>query len=404
MSKYRITPEGGVQDTEYNLFIPADINNIEWKKYIEWAAEGNIADPVTEQQLGKVTGSVFSNTIVNGNFDIWQRGYHNELLSDSQYLPDRFKYNISGSMMHSGDRSTNTPTFNESKVSSTYSYMIKCITPVTTLDTNNYAFISQGIEGYFLRGIVGSEARFSFYVKSSKIGIYSVIFTNGSNATYVAEYEIHIADEWQYIEIPIILPDTPDTWKQNSELGLTIMWSLGSGSGVSTDSTHEWLDTVYYGSTNQTNACSHEDITFYLSQVQFIKANKTTRFQTENIDHQISRCQRYYEKSYALELTPGSSIDYCMAMLTMSYDKKKTLGLFFPYKVTKRSIPTMYTWDADGNNNRTTGWDKDWNKSNNIYTGQANISPNTYGFYFIERVNDSKLGVVARHWAANSDF
>lgn len=46
MAKYSITTNGGVFDTELEIFIPPDTNNSDWNKYITWLGLGNVPDPL----------------------------------------------------------------------------------------------------------------------------------------------------------------------------------------------------------------------------------------------------------------------------------------------------------------------------------------------------------------------
>jgi hypothetical protein len=45
MAKYQLT-SNGVFDTETNRAIPEDVQNRDWREYLEWQGEGNTPDPI----------------------------------------------------------------------------------------------------------------------------------------------------------------------------------------------------------------------------------------------------------------------------------------------------------------------------------------------------------------------
>ena len=46
MAKYKQLPNGAVEDTENGKSIPEDMNNSDYKEYMEWLVEGNEPDPL----------------------------------------------------------------------------------------------------------------------------------------------------------------------------------------------------------------------------------------------------------------------------------------------------------------------------------------------------------------------
>ena len=65
---------------------------------------------------GKLTSGSFKNKIINGNFDIWQRGTSFAAVASSDYVADRFTYTEVGAMVHTVSIDTDVPTFAQSGI------------------------------------------------------------------------------------------------------------------------------------------------------------------------------------------------------------------------------------------------------------------------------------------------
>lgn len=70
MAKYRLLQSGGVLDQETNSYIPESNANRHWIRYLEWCAEGNVADPtytLDELKIKKISeiNTAFGNAVKN---------------------------------------------------------------------------------------------------------------------------------------------------------------------------------------------------------------------------------------------------------------------------------------------------------------------------------------------------
>lgn len=50
MAKYRLT-EDGVTNTEAGSHIPNDSDNTSWREYLQWTADGGVADPIAPRHV-----------------------------------------------------------------------------------------------------------------------------------------------------------------------------------------------------------------------------------------------------------------------------------------------------------------------------------------------------------------
>jgi hypothetical protein len=94
-----------------------------------------------------------------------------------------------------------------------------------------------------------------------------------------------------------------------------------------------------------------------LSLVQFEPGAIATPFERRPFGDELVLCQRYFEKSYNIDVAPGTASTGYSAFsssgsaggLTTAY-----LDTWLPFKVTKRSTPTMAAWDEANNSGTCT--------------------------------------------------
>lgn len=247
------------------------------------------------------------NLIINGNFDVWQRGTSFAAPSAGDYTTDRFLYSKAGAMVHTLSRSTDVPTYAESGIKSNYSWLIDCTTADTSLAATDYTDLAIKIEGYDYAQIAGGDATLSFWVKATKTGIHSVAFRNSDvSRSYVVEYTINTTDTWEKKVITVPLTETGGTWDYTNGTGLTISWNLASGTTYNAPSNNTWLTGNYNSSSNQVNATDSVSNDFRLAQIQFEKGDAASEFDFRHFGNEITLCQRYYQKSYAYATAPGT--------------------------------------------------------------------------------------------------
>lgn len=234
------------------------------------------------------------NVIINGDFNIWQRGTNFSPIATGGYGPDRFVYAKSGSMVHNCIRSTEVPTLAQSGHQSNYSLY----TIVNTIDSSiadiNYAVISHNMEGYYFAPLLGKTCNFSFWVKAYKTGTYCVAFRNNDGTrSYVVEYTVNASDTWEKKSFVISFEDVDGTWNLTNGIGLKISFILAVGSTYQ-GSVDVWQVGNYLGTSNQVNACDSTSNTFRLSQVQLEIGPTATDYENRDIQTELLSCLRYY--------------------------------------------------------------------------------------------------------------
>ncbi len=302
------------------------------------------------------------NAIINGNFDIWQRGTSFTSASSGIFTADRYDYAKSGTMIHDISQDTDVP----SDVNANYSLKLECTTVDSSIGSTDLTLIRQKIEGYNFLPFIGNTFTLSFWVKATQTGTYCVSFRNSTNArSYISEYTINTTDTWEKKEITVV-HDSTGTWEQTNDIGCYVDWVIAAGSNYQTSNNETWEGSNYLCTTNQVNGCGTISNEFYLSNIQLEFGDRATDFEYRNIQDEIALCQRYYEKSYEIGTNPGTSTSNGLKNITTTSLNSATFTAYLrvDFLKRKRIAPTVVWYAPDGT-------------INTIDVGGSNVSPTT---------------------------
>ena len=239
------------------------------------------------------------NYIINGSMDIAQRG--NSSTVNSGFAVDRWRIvAVTGGTFTATQRSTDG--LNPSEEASGFATCLRmaCNTTDTSIAAGDYLGFYQGIEGSeFARFEWGTArakpATISFWVRSSKTGTYGVSFRNSAqNRTYVATYTINSANTWEKKAITVA-GDTSGTWLTTTGVGVTINFTLMSGSNFTTSTLNTWQAADDVTSTGQVNFMDSSANTWDLTGVQLEMGSNATSFEFETVVAMALQCIRYYQ-------------------------------------------------------------------------------------------------------------
>jgi hypothetical protein len=232
------------------------------------------------------------NRIINGNFDIAQRGTSFAAIANAAYSLDRWTWGQAGAMVCTVTQSTDVPnnTFQSS-------YKVDVTTVDSSIAAGDYAFISQKIEGYNVRDLIGTTFTVSFWVKSPKTGVHCVSFSNsGQNRSYIKEYTIAAVNTWEYKTVTVTGGlITAGTWNWTNGEGLEVGFSLATGSTYQTTS-DAWQTGDLLGTASQVNVMDNTANDFFLTGVQLEPGPVATPFEQRPIGTELALCRRYYEE------------------------------------------------------------------------------------------------------------
>jgi hypothetical protein len=134
----------------------------------------------------------------------------------------------------------------------------------------------------------------SFWVRSNKIGTYSISLVNaGFDRAYNVEYTIAQANTWEKKVIVIPFTYSGGTWNYTNGRGLAVTFQLVPASQAA----GSWLSgsNLYYGTPATVNFMDSTSNVFYLADVQLEAGSVPTEFERMPVDEVLRRCQRYYQ-------------------------------------------------------------------------------------------------------------
>jgi hypothetical protein len=220
------------------------------------------------------------NRIINGNFDVWQRGTS---FTNSEYGADRWISGRVGST-HTATRQGFPVGFTDVPNNPTW-YIRTVVSSVTGV--SNSAYLTQLIEG--VRTFAGQQATISFWARADSTKNISVELTQsfggGSNSpsspvNAIGVTKVSIGSTWQKVTVTASVPSISgktigDTG--NDYLGLFIWFDAGSS-----------LDA-------RTNTLGHQSGTFEIAQVQIEPGSAATPFERRSIGLELELCYRYFQ-------------------------------------------------------------------------------------------------------------
>ena len=275
------------------------------------------------------TPMMFRNKIINGNFDIWQRGTSQ---TNSGYgSADRW-YN-----QHNGSSKTASQqafSLGQTEVPGNPKYYLRHV--VTSVSGSGYFCITQQkIEG--VSTLAGKTATLSFWAKADANKDIATEFTQnfgtgGSPSTGVISIGVtthSLTTSWQKFTTTVSIPSI-------------------SGKTLGTDGNDYLHLVIWFDSestySSRTNSLGQQSGTFDIAQVQLEEGSAATPFEQRPIGLELSLCQRYFEICHfnVYGYVQGSTY--------------QTGSNVFWHP--KRATPTAtYTGTRDGGTNNYTGTD-----------------------------------------------
>lgn len=269
---------------------------------------------------GTVSG--FKNYIINGNFDIWQRGTSATNIINGTFLADRWGTYMGGSSA-SISRQSFTPGQTEVPGNPTFFHR----TVVTSaVGANNFVDMQHHIENVALTS--GKTYTLSFYAKadSSKniaVAIGQNFGAGGSpNVGGVGSQLVALTSSWKKYSITFNVP---------SILGKTL--------GTNNDH-YQYIVFYFDAGVNLTNASGlgQQSGTFDIAQVQFEEGSVATNFEYRPIEIELDLCQRYFETSFDFG---GIGLVTSIYGWYSTQIPSSSNRIVVPFKTRKRVTPTI---------------------------------------------------------------
>jgi hypothetical protein len=247
-------------------------------------------------QVGNSDGALSNrNMVINGAYQVWQRGTSATTVSDGLFLADRFKLFEGTDGSFTTERSTDAPE------GFGYSNKLQVTTADTSLASGNYVQYVHYLEGQDLQQLAygTSSAKYvtlSFWVKSSKTGSYGLTYRKQGTAQYPAVFIINSANTWEKKVIVIPPLTTGSLMPNDNTIGAFLSWNLAFGSTYTNATADQWTTTnANYSTPEQVNWMDSTSNDFYITGVQLELGDTSTDFEHISFGDQLQKCQRFFQ-------------------------------------------------------------------------------------------------------------
>ena len=296
----------------------------------------------------------FRNRIINGDMRIDQRNAGASITVNNSNINrsvDRWwGTGTASDGVYTMARSTSTP-----PTGFTNFLRVTVTTADASIGASNTYYMGSTIEGFNVSdlGFGSANAKtitISFLVRSSVTGTFSGSLLNGAeNRSYPFTFAISAANTWETKSVTIA-GDTTGTWATDNTAGMVLTFDLGNGSNWRATA-GSWVGAGEYGATGAVTLISTLNATFDVTGVQLEVGSVATPFERRDYGTELSRCQRYYEKSYALGTAPGTNSGSGLVDITSSSNGSGNVVMNFRFNTAKRASPTLSGWTESGTAN-----------------------------------------------------
>lgn len=297
--------------------------------------------PLSAAQRGQARANIGAdllgsdrNKLINGNFDIWQRG--TSQTGQGYGSSDRWKHdNIGSTKTHSRQAFT----LGQSDVPGNPRYFARTVV-TSSAGASNYANQYQKVED--VRTLAGRKATLTFWAKADAAKNIAVEMiqdfgTGGSpssSVTGIGAQTVALTTSWQkksiVIDVPSISGKTLGT-TDNSNL-VAVFWF---DAGVSLNA--------------RTGNLGQQSGTFDIARVSLVEGDATAEedpASPRHIHQELTLCQRYYEKSYELSVVPATASNVGAQFATTSVTHNyQSLGAV-SFKASKRAPPSVTLYNT----------------------------------------------------------
>jgi hypothetical protein len=219
----------------------------------------------------------------------------------------------------------------------------------SSLSASQRVFLSQRIEGFNTADLAWGTASaapvtLSFLVKSSLTGTFGGALQNGAfNRAYPFTYTISAANTWEQKTVTIA-GDTTGTWTTNNTSGIQVAFGLGVGTDNS-GTAGSWAASNLQSATGAVSVIGTLNATWQATSVQLEKGSTATSFDVRPYGTELALCQRYYNKSYSIDVTPGTNTG---AGAWRSVSAAGAGWVNFDFPVEMRAVPTITPYSIAG--------------------------------------------------------
>jgi hypothetical protein len=247
------------------------------------------------------------NKLINGNFDIWQRGTS---FNANGYSADRWYFN------------TNALTLD--RISSSVGDNSTFRARLTATNAANSFTLTQALEAATVNSLKGKKVTFSFWAKASG-GVIGFGAQKHTTADQVS------AGSWNLLGSGTIASDGTFA-KYSATFDVP---DDGTANGVR----------VYFTGANIPNGATLE-----INRCQLEEGSFATPFEQRSPAVELALCQRYYAKTFPQEIAPAQNAGTANALAFIAPIAAQTFVYTWKLPVTMRKSPTVTTFNPTAAN------------------------------------------------------
>jgi len=234
-------------------------------------------------------------------------------------------------------------------------FMAMAVTTTVTSQTVGIKNAMEGLDVAHLKIGTASPATVTLSWSSahSITGTYCVTVRNNAiNRSYILEYTQAVADTWQRHEATFDLDDT-GTWDTGTGVGLSVQFCCGRAS-ANDGTVDTWNAGNKFHTSNQVNLMGTMSATFRIGGVKLEEGSVATDFIPEDFAVNLTKCQRYYCKSYPYghpspddgpTLGYGNGKESIYAITGTAAQRTKGRNIYWAQ--TMRATPTIRTFSTN---------------------------------------------------------
>jgi hypothetical protein len=270
------------------------------------------ANTTSINTLSNSINSGRKNIVYNGDMRIYQRGSTQS--GSTMYIADRWTFAESGTTACTSAITTDVP----AGQGFSRSGKIEVTTASGTPSSSNYAILRQRFEGQDLQNLLygtsdAKELTLSFWIKSSKTGIYNVQLTHvdATNKYNTIQYTINTANTWEKKTVTFSGDQTtPISNSILNKFEILFWFMAGPTYSGGTYIENTWQATNSNRAVNQVNAMDTIGNTIYITGIQFEIGSSATDFEQRSYQEELSLCRRYYYRITQITQNFGKTNDF----------------------------------------------------------------------------------------------
>lgn len=333
------------------------------------------------------------NYYINGAMDFFQRGLSFTNVPGGTFVADRLKLDRAGTMTYNTSRDTVlVPTVAQANFNFSYSLGTIVTTAQTVLGASDYAQLIHAVEGLTFSPLAGRKLTFSFWVRMPPGvgGTFPITFKNAAaTRSYVSTYTVATDGLWSRKSVTFT-HDPSGVWNYGTGAGMFICFGLASGTNFNAPALNTWTSGNYLSHASCNNFSASTANSISLTGLQLEEGVEASNFERAggNIANELMLCQRYFEKTYPVDMNPGTSSTDSALVTRSSGTDAGACDVSWHYKVPKRVLPSgviynpstgvVGTWTGTGTPVATinTGIN-----SSRIYSSGASVANSNYSIH-----------------------